>query len=202
VPSLPDVTITTERLTLRMAGAGDVPAILRYFRENRAFLEPWEPRKSEKFHTDEFWVGQVRRNRDQAEAGTSLRLFIFPNDAPGEVIGTVNFTEIVRLAFQACFLGYSLSAAREGRGYMREALGGGIAHVFGTLRLHRIMANYMPHNRRSGNVLKALGFTVEGFARDYLRINGRWEDHVLTSLTNPEWTEDEVRRCGGAGVRG
>ncbi|HET7464430.1 MAG TPA: ribosomal protein S5-alanine N-acetyltransferase [Longimicrobium sp.] len=187
---MPDVTISTDRLTLRMAGVDDVPAILRYFTGNREFLEPWEPRKSEPFYTDEFWNEQVRRIHDQHEAGTALRLFIFPNDAPGEVIGTVNLTEIVRGAFHACYLGYGLSAAREGRGYMREALRGAIAHAFGPLRLHRIMANYLPHNRRSGNVLKALGFTVEGFARDYLRINGRWEDHVLTSLTNPAWTEE------------
>ncbi|MBC7910537.1 MAG: alanine acetyltransferase, partial [Pyrinomonadaceae bacterium] len=28
------------------------------------------------------------------------------------------------------------------------------------------------------------GFTVEGYARDYLLIDGEWRDHVLTSLTN------------------
>lgn len=188
--SMHDVTITTERLTLRMADAGDIPAILRYFNDNRAFLEPWEPRKNERFYTDEFWNEQVRRNQEQYQAGTALRLFIFTRDEPGEVIGTVNFTEIVRLAFQACYLGYSLCESHEGQGYMREALRGAIPYVFGQLRLHRIMANYVPHNRRSGAVLKALGFTVEGFARDYLRINGRWEDHVLTSLTNTEWTEE------------
>jgi ribosomal-protein-alanine N-acetyltransferase len=49
------------------------------------------------------------------------------------------------------------------------------------------MANYMPHNRRSGNVLKRLGFVVEGYARDYLMINGKWEDHIFTSLINPHW---------------
>jgi ribosomal-protein-alanine N-acetyltransferase len=37
---------------------------------------------------------------------------------------------------------------------------------------------------RSGRLLRALGFVVEGYARDYLQINGRWEDHILTSLTN------------------
>ena len=48
------------------------------------------------------------------------------------------------------------------------------------------MANYMPTNEASGKVLKRLGFTVEGYARDYLCLNGKWEDHILTSLTNPE----------------
>jgi ribosomal-protein-alanine N-acetyltransferase len=29
--------------------------------------------------------------------------------------------------------------------------------------------------------LRALGFTVEGYARDYLFIDGAWRDHVLTA---------------------
>ncbi|MDQ1883749.1 30S ribosomal protein S5 alanine N-acetyltransferase, partial [Aeromonas salmonicida] len=27
-------------------------------------------------------------------------------------------------------------------------------------------------------------FEREGYARDYLMINGRWEDHILTALLN------------------
>jgi ribosomal-protein-alanine N-acetyltransferase len=181
-------TIETPRTFLRLATQEDVPAILRYFRENRDFLARWEPRRSERFFTDEFWAEQVRRNTEEAESDRSLRLFIFPRDDPGRVIGTVSFTEFVRGIFQGCYLGYGLSQAHEGRGYMREALSAAIAHAFGELRMHRIMANYIPHNRRSGNVLKALGFTVEGYARDYLLIDGRWEDHVLTSLNNHAWT--------------
>jgi len=180
-------TIETPRTLLRLATHDDVPAIVRYFRENREFLARWEPRRPERFFTDEFWAEQVRRNTEEAESDRSLRLFVFPRDEPGRVIGTVNFTEFVRGVFQACYLGYGLSQAHEGRGYMREALSAGIAHAFGELRMHRIMANYLPHNRRSGNLLKSLGFQVEGYARDYLQIDGRWEDHVLTSLTNPDW---------------
>jgi [ribosomal protein S5]-alanine N-acetyltransferase len=184
-----DVTLTTPRLTVRPATAADVPDVVAYFRDNQAFLEQWEPARPEGFYTEQFWSEQVARNREHAEQDRALRMFIFPNDAPEEVIGTVNLTEFVRGAFHACYLGYGLSAAREGQGYMREALRVAIPHAFGPLRMHRIMANYLPHNRRSAGVLKALGFQVEGYARDYLRINGRWEDHVLTSLTNPDWTE-------------
>ena len=185
-----NVTLTTARLIVRPATADDVPAIVAYFLDNQAFLEPWEPARPEGFYTEQFWSEQVARNREHAETDRALRMFIFPSDAPGDIIGTVNLTEFVRGAFHACYLGYGLSAAREGQGYMREALRAAIPHAFGPLRLHRIMANYVPHNRRSGSVLKALGFQVEGYARDYLRINGRWEDHVLTSLTNPDWKDD------------
>jgi ribosomal-protein-alanine N-acetyltransferase len=53
--------------------------------------------------------------------------------------------------------------------------------------MHRITASYLPHNQRSGKLLKRLGFVVEGYAYDYIMINGKWEDHILTSLVNPNW---------------
>jgi len=52
-----------------------------------------------------------------------------------------------------------------------------------------VMAGYVPRNRRSAAVLRRAGFTVEGYARDYLLINGHWEDHILTAITNPDWDE-------------
>ncbi len=84
-------------------------------------------------------------------------------------------------------MGYSLAETEQSKGYMTEALQAAIQYVFQELNMHRIMANYMPHNQRSGNVLKRLGFVVEGYARDYLLIKGQWQDHILTSLTNPNW---------------
>jgi len=72
---------------------------------------------------------------------------------------------------------------------MQEAVRGSVTYAFGTLRLHRVMAGYVPRNRRSAAVLRRAGFTVEGYARDYLLIDGHWEDHILTAITNPEWDE-------------
>ena len=50
------------------------------------------------------------------------------------------------------------------------------------------MANDMPHNKRSGDLLARLGFEKEGYAKDYLLIDGEWRDHVLTALTTSQWT--------------
>ena len=36
-------------------------------------------------------------------------------------------------------------------------------------------------------MLERLGFTREGYARDYLFINGAWRDHVMTSLVSTRW---------------
>lgn len=182
----------TERLVVRPGRPGDQRAIVSYYRRNRAFLEPWEPAKPSDFYTEHFWTEQLREFHREAEWGTAQRFFLFPSESPGEVIGYVSYSQITRRAAHYCILGYSLSEKDQGKGLMVEALRATNHWVFDELRLHRIMANYMPHNRRSGAVLRRLGFTVEGYARDYLLIAGRWEDHVLTALLNPSWPSEQA----------
>ncbi|MBU6455639.1 MAG: GNAT family N-acetyltransferase, partial [Cyanobacteria bacterium REEB67] len=83
--------------------------------------------------------------------------------------------------------GYSIDQEREGKGMMKEALQSVITYGFTAMNLHRIMANYQPENGKSGGLLRSLGFNVEGYARDYLLIDGKWRDHILTSISNPNW---------------
>lgn len=70
---------------------------------------------------------------------------------------------------------------------MSEAVKKATEYMFEEQNIHRIMANYIPSNQRSAKLLQSLGFTIEGLAKNYLLINGQWEDHVLTSLTNQQW---------------
>jgi ribosomal-protein-alanine N-acetyltransferase len=104
-----------------------------------------------------------------------------------KIIGFCHFTQIFLGPFQACYLGYKIDYEYEGKGLMFEALEASIRYVFEDLKLHRIMANYMPINLRSANLLNRLGFKIEGFAKNYLLINNKWEDHVLTALSKEEW---------------
>ena len=53
---------------------------------------------------------------------------------------------------------------------------------------------HLPENTRSANVLKRLGFRVDGSSPDYLHVQGHWREHVLNSLTNPNWTPREADR--------
>jgi len=106
-------------------------------------------------------------------------------DPDGPILGQVSLRNIIRGAFQGCHLGYSLDQQAVGKGLMFEALTSVIAYGFGEMGLHRIMANYIPTNERSGRLLRRLGFVVEGYARDYLFLAGKWQDHILTSLVNP-----------------
>ncbi len=189
--SLETPALTTRRLSVRVARPGDLESVVRYVKENAEFLQPWEPVRSAAYYTPTYWRTQIARDSDDYFQDRGVRFFLFertPQGSQEEVRGVASFGNLVRGAAQYCTLGYALAQNAEGQGLMREALEeAAIPFVFNNMRVHRISANYLPRNERSGGLLRRLGFTVEGYARDYLYINGRWEDHILTSRSNPDW---------------
>jgi len=187
---LPIPALSTERLLLTIATPDIAGRMVNFLNENAEHFSPWDPTPPDGFYSEEYWKRHLTRAFTEFLEGRALRLKLFYRDQPdGEVVGTCNFDQIFRGPFQACYLGYKIAAKYEGEGLMNEALQVAIRYVFDELHLHRIMANYMPHNVRSGHLLNRLGFRVEGTAKDYLFINGAWRDHVLTSLTNPNFKE-------------
>lgn len=180
--------LTTERLTLCLPAESEVALYVDYAIANRAFHDVWSPKRGDECFTPEYWKSQIAQMRDDFLArGSSLAFWLVPRVGPRRIVGKIRYSNIVRGPAQFCFLGYDLDEVSQGHGYMTEALRATNAYVFGELNLHRIMANFIPRNEASSRVLKRLGFTFEGYAREYLRINGQWEDHVLTSLTNHDW---------------
>ncbi len=180
------VHLVTERLVLTMPARKDAELIVDYVQRNREHLEPWEPIHPPEFYSTGFWRERLEANRREFVHDQSMRLVVFRR-GKRKAIGFAYFNTIVRGAFHACFLGYSLDAGEQGRGLMTEALGAAVDFAFDHLHLHRVMANHLPENHRSAAVLARLGFMNEGFARDYLMIAGKWRDHVLTARINPRW---------------
>jgi ribosomal-protein-alanine N-acetyltransferase len=185
-PPAPPI-LETERLLLTIGAPETAGRYLAFALDNEEHLARWEPPRPDGYFTEAYWYRRLERYRDELARDVALRLALFRrDDAEGPVLGHVNFSQIVRGGAQSCSLGYSLDRRCVGRGLMTEALGAAIPFVFDKLKLHRIQANYVPTNERSGHVLRRLGFVVEGYARDYLFIGGAWRDHVLTSRINPD----------------
>jgi ribosomal-protein-alanine N-acetyltransferase len=176
--------IDTARLQLRVLQPEEAHLLQHYLLANRQHLAYWEALRTEDYYSLEQCRQRLNTTCQQAVAGNSLHFAVFMNDSE-EMIGVCNFSNIVRGVFQACHLGYAIAAKLEGRGYMLEAVRAGISHMFTDVGLHRIMANHLPENERSARLLNKLGFEREGYAKSYLMINGRWQDHVLNALLNP-----------------
>lgn len=76
---------------------------------------------------------------------------------------------------------------------MFEGVSAVIQYAFDELMIHRIMANFVPSNDRSARLLERLGFEREGYAREYLFIRDRWDDHVLDGIDQSR--SQNLARC-------
>lgn len=190
---MPELRLETERFIVALPQAEDAALALPFFTANSEYFAPWRPPEPAGFLTQAYWDAQIPLAHANFEAGTQIRFWIWARNDPSQIIGTIGFSQIFRGPFSSCMLGYQLGQSREGQGLMREALQAAIRYMFTEQRLHRIAAGYRPENVRSGRLLSRLGFSIDGFSKKYLFIDGEWRDHVLTSLINDEFQPDWIR---------
>ena len=172
--------LKTACTVIRLPEPADAPMLLCFRVDNRVHLAPWEPLREASYYTLENCMKAIVDGSEAARLDRSYSFLVLSPDER-DVLASFTLGNVVRGPFQACVLGYGISARQQGRGLMREALEAGLAWAFGEMALHRVMANYLPRNERSARLLERLGFEREGYAREYLQIAGQWEDHVLTA---------------------
>ncbi|QSQ21041.1 GNAT family N-acetyltransferase [Pyxidicoccus parkwayensis] len=180
--------LTTERLHLALLPPDAAWRVLAYHEANREHFGPVSPARPANFFSVTYWRTRLAQDREDFRHDLSLRLLLLPRSEPlatAPIVGSISLTHIRRGPLQAADLGYALDRQHEGRGLMTEGLRAVCDYAFGTMSLHRLQANHLPENLKSAAVLRRLGFVVEGYARDFLLIDGRWRDHVLTSLVAP-----------------
>lgn len=180
------VTISTE---IQVSGAGGM-LVLRHPRwsdyeqwadirqRDAEYLQPWEP---------DWLDGHLSRASYRLRLSKFKKLVSSDRAYPFHIlqagterlIGAVNLTHVERGAAQSAKLGYWVSRAQMNKGHARAAVKALSNFAFETLALHRVEAGVQPDNAPSIRVLETAGFTLEGTARGYLRINGAWADHLI-----------------------
>jgi ribosomal-protein-alanine N-acetyltransferase len=165
---------------LRHPQASDYDAWARLRDQSRAHLQPWEPT----WGPDELTRASFRRrlNRYAQEIREDRGYPYWIVSPGGQILGGCTLSNVRRGVSQTASLGYWMGAAYAGKGYMTAGVAALLTHSFGALGLHRIEAACLPSNEASRRVLTKAGFTEEGFARRYLKINGEWRDHVLFAI--------------------
>lgn len=169
-------------LLIRLVTAADAAALAAYHSRNAAHFLPWEPQREPGYYSA---LALERRLQTVVQMQAKGQFAVFIGLEQGQVVGHCTLSQIVYGAFRAACIGYAIDKAWEGTGTMRRICERSIDHAFSTLQLNRLMASHMPANTRSAGLLMRLGFEREGYARRYLKINGRWEDHVMTALLKP-----------------
>jgi [ribosomal protein S5]-alanine N-acetyltransferase len=147
---------------------------------SRAFLEPWEPL----WRDDELLLSSFRKRvahyAKLSHDDQAYPFFIWSED--GKLLGAITISNLRRGVAQMATLGYWIGAPFAKQGFMSDALATVIMFSRNELDLHRLEAACLPNNTASVQLLQKAGFTREGFAASYLKINGQWEDHILWGL--------------------
>lgn len=173
-----------ERVLLRAPQVSDYGPWAELRAESRAHLQPWEPTWPRDDLTKPAFKRRVRHYQREARADQGYAFLVF--DAADErLVGGIALTNVQRGVTQSASVGYWLGRSELRRGYMADAVHATIGFAFDVLRLHRLEAATQPANIASIRVLERNGFVHEGFARDYLRIDGVWRDHLLFGLVAP-----------------
>jgi ribosomal-protein-alanine N-acetyltransferase len=167
----------------RLVTPEDATVIAELQTRNRAFLAPWEPVREDTYFTVVGQRADITTALERHERGESLPLVVLDRD--GEVAGRLTLSGIVRGPFLSCSMGYWLSEDRTGQGLATEAVEAAVHIAFDEMGLHRVEAGTLRSNSASQGVLGRAGFEQYGLAPGYLKIAGRWEDHVLFQRLNP-----------------
>ena len=149
--------------------------------ESRDFLAPWEPTWAYDALTRGAFRRRLKLYKAEMRQGVTYS-FLIRRRADDVLLGGITLSNVRRGVAQSATLGYWIGAPYARQGYMTEALGAVLEFAFARLGLHRVEAACLPNNEASRRLLLHVGFREEGYARQYLRINGRWQDHQLFAV--------------------
>lgn len=145
-------------------------------RENADYLKPWEPSVSTTDLNRHAYRGRLSRLKKLVQQDRAYPFHIFRGD---RLVGACNITHIERNTAQSARLGYWIGEAFTGRGFARASVQAATEFCFDGLGLHRVEAAVQAENLASIKVLEASGFSHEGTARGFLKIDGHWRDHEI-----------------------
>ena len=161
-------TLETDRLILRGMRVSDAADMYEYARRPSVteYLT-WDPHTSEE-QTREYltYVGLRYRTGDFHDWSLVCK-------EDGRMVGTCGFTSFNCMA-DSGEIGYVLNPAYQGRGLATEAVRRVLRFGFEELSLHRIEAHFIQGNHASLRLMERVGMTFEGYARDSMKIKGRY----------------------------
>jgi len=180
------VEILTERLLLRELTVSDAagcnvyerdPEVVRYTSHGELTLDES--------------LARLQRNVVAASVVPRLvydfALVLRDTHEKGRLIGRAGF-QVGRPEARQAEMWWILGRSHWGRGYVPEAGRALLAHAFGALGLHRVIADLDPRNAASARVAEKLGMRREGHFIENTFQKGAWVDTLIYAILDREWT--------------
>ncbi len=195
---IPDEELCGERVTLRLLHEGDAPALFSLIDGSREFLARHLPWPAECTCVEDVesridsWEIQAQMANGAcwgifAKGAGSLR----PADGSVPANSQQHASDLqlagviilgwIQAAHLSASVSYWLGECFTGRGLATDALKILSHFAFNRLGLNRLEISASVTNKASQAVATRAGYTLEGFSREFERINGKFEDHVRFS---------------------
>ncbi|MEV4115240.1 GNAT family N-acetyltransferase [Nonomuraea sp. NPDC049695] len=169
-----DVSIATERLTLRPFGLQDAARIRSIVRSGARFLPPGAPVKTSGITP---WLSSGVHELRRSGQGLHLAMV----DAEGLVVGAISLFK-TSWTTGTTEVGYGVHPLYRGRGFATEAVRGLVKWAFETVGLRRIDLTANLDNLASLRVALKAGFTWEGVLRAAVLEDDGAHDLVIFGL--------------------
>ena len=162
---------------VRLLHSSDAEPQAAAYRRNREHLAPWEPVRPEEFFTAAGQRREIGTRLAQYDSGVAVPWVLVDGD--GRIVGNITLSRIFRGPVLSAHLGYWVDREVNGRGIASAAVAFALTSARDSYGLHRLQAGTLVHNAASQKVLARAGFQEIGHAASYLKIAGRWQDHIL-----------------------
>jgi ribosomal-protein-alanine N-acetyltransferase len=169
-----------QRVVVRPPERGDYEAWASLRAGSQAFLTPWEPSWPPDALSRGNFRARIARYAEDWRTDQAYNFFIFALDET--LLGGIGLANLRRGVAETASLGYWIGEPFARQGYMTATLPLVLDFAFVRLHLHRVEAACLPTNVPSRALLLRAGFHEEGYARQYLRIDGKWQDHLLFAI--------------------
>jgi len=180
------------RVYLRPPHTSDASEFLTGVEASRELHRAWVQPPSTRAGYRAFLRRYGQFTAKDAHAATHVGMLVCRHDDEA-IVGVIIISEVVRGVFKSAYLGYYAFSPHHGAGYMSEGIDLALSVAFQKLKLHRVEANVQPTNRQSLRLVRRAGFAREGYSRRYVRIGGRWRDHVRMALLVEDWRAGRKR---------
>src|SRR5947209_3147491 len=176
--SEPLPTIEGDGVYLRAPQMSDYSEWTSLREASRAFLTPWESTWPADDLSRSAFRRRLRRYAEDQRTDASYAFFLF-RKSDDALVGGLTLANVRRGVAQAGSLGYWIGEPFARRGLMSGAVQALVPFGFGSLRLHRPEAAGIPGITAPLRLPQKSAFARRGYAREYLCINGLWQDHLL-----------------------
>jgi len=174
-------TLTTERLTLSVPEARDIPRILEYAknpvisRNLLTFPHPYYEKDAI------FWINLANQCHQNGEG----YIFAIRSKEDGLLMGGIGLD--VNKLHNRAEVGYWLGEPHWGKGYATEGTLEMIRFGFETLGLNKITSAHFDYNPGSGRVIEKSGFIKEGLLMDQAKKDDGYHHMHVYGLTRQQY---------------